>query len=87
MLSIEPVTFKYNLGVLHESQDPESVQIGFIAEDLDAAGLTNLVDYDVDGLPEGILYSRYIVALQAVVRHQASQIESLSTRLDALEGS
>jgi hypothetical protein len=87
MLSIEPVTFKYNLGVLHKSQDPESVQIGFIAEDLDAAGLTNLVDYDVDGLPEGILYSRYIVALQAVVRHQASQIESLSTRLDALEGS
>ncbi len=86
VLSIEPVTFKYNPGVLHESENPESVQIGFIAEDLDAAGLTNLVDYDADGLPQGILYSRYIIALQAVVRHQASQIESLSSRLDALEG-
>lgn len=86
ILGIEPVTFKYNLGVLHESQDPESVQIGFIAEDLDAAGLINLVDYDEDGLPQGILYSRYMVALQAVVRYQASQIQSLSDRLDALEG-
>jgi hypothetical protein len=86
VLNIEPVTFKYNSGVLHETEDQEAVQVGFIAEDLDAAGLTNLVEYDENGLPQGILYSRYIIALQAVVRYQASQIQSLSNRLDALEG-
>jgi hypothetical protein len=86
VLNIKPVTFKYNSGVLHETEDQEAVQVGFIAEDLHDAGLTNLVEYDEDGLPQGIFYSRYITALQAVVRHQASQIESLSTRLDALEG-
>ena len=86
VLNIEPVTFKYNSGVLHETEDQEAVQVGFIAEDLDAAGLTNLVEYDENGLPQGIFYSRYITALQAVVRYQASQIQSLSGRLDALEG-
>jgi hypothetical protein len=86
VLNIEPVTFKYNSGVLHETEDQEAIQVGFIAEDLDAAGLTNLVEYDEDGVPQGIFYSRYITALQAVVRHQASQIQSLSDRLDALEG-
>jgi hypothetical protein len=85
ILNIEPVSFKYNVGILHKSEDPDVIQVGFIAEDLDEAGLVNLVDYDENGLPEAIQYSRYIVALQTVVRYQNSQIKDLIDRVKALE--
>ena len=86
VLSIVPKQFKYNVDVERLGSAAE-MAYGFIAEDLDELGLTPFVDYDESGNVFGIDYSKYVVALQAVARHQASQIQLLSDRLDALEGS
>lgn len=85
VLSVIPKKFKYKIDVENYG-DAAETSYGFIAEDLDELGLRPFVDYDENGKPFGIDYAKYVVALQAVVRHQASQIEILSNRLDALEG-
>jgi len=88
ILSIKPISFKYNIGLLKQENgnDPDEIQWGFIAEDLHDAGLTGIVDYDPEtGDVEGIKYARFVVALQAVVRSQQEQIKSLSDRIEILE--
>lgn len=59
--------------------------VGFIAEELDAAGLTEFVEYDDEGRPDAIQYDRLSVGLLAVVKSQQAQLDALSARLDALE--
>jgi hypothetical protein len=85
VLSVMPKKFKYTTDI-EQYGDNAPVAYGFIAEELHELGLTEFVDYDELGDPFSIEYSKYVVALQAVVKHQASQIQSLSDRLDALEG-
>ena len=85
ILSVEPRKFKYKSDVA-EFGDEAKYAYGFIAEELHDAGLYGYVTYDEAGVPDGVQYALYVSALQAVVRHQASQIQSLSDRLDALEG-
>lgn len=84
VLSVVPKKFKYKTDVERLGSTAE-MAYGFIAEDLDGLGLSPFVDYDESGNVFGIDYPKYVVALQAVARHQASQIELLSSRLDALE--
>lgn len=81
ILSIDPVKFKY-IKAVEESGDAAETEIGFIAEDLHDAGLTEFVDYGMSGEPEGIHYQTYVVALQAVVRAQQQQIDDLKVRLE-----
>lgn len=57
---------------------------GFIAEELDEIGLGELVEYK-NGIPESISYDRMVGALIPVIQHQQSVIESLTSRLEALE--
>jgi hypothetical protein len=88
ILEIEPMSYRYIPGILkaENGNNPDELQAGFIAEDLDAAGLSMLVDYDpVTNKPVGIQYSRYSLALQAVVRHLSSEIQDLKSRLEVLE--
>jgi hypothetical protein len=84
ILSIEPKVFRY-IDAVESLGEDAPLELGMIAEDLHDAGLTHLVDYGKDGSVQGIHYSMYVTALQAVVRHQATQIADLSSRLEALE--
>jgi hypothetical protein len=84
ILSIEPKVFRY-IDAVETLGEEAPIELGMIAEDLHDAGLTHLVDYGKDGSVQGIHYSMYVTALQAVVRHQATQISELAARLDALE--
>jgi hypothetical protein len=84
ILSIEPKVFRY-IDAVESLGEDAPLELGMIAEDLHDAGLTPLVDYGKDGSVQGIHYSMYVTALQAVVRHQATQISELAARLDALE--
>lgn len=77
ILSIQPKTFKYNVDVTEFGLENTSTVIGFIAEDLDEAGLGYFVHYGSDGKPESIPYSKYVVALQAVVRNLNDRITTL----------
>lgn len=75
-------------------KDPETDvrYVGFIAEEVDEAGLGIFVDYDDEG-PFAIQYDRISVALLSLARSQQQrldkqqqQIDDLTARLDALEG-
>ncbi|WP_408895950.1 tail fiber domain-containing protein [Nocardioides sp. R1-1] len=66
--------------------DPDAKRhVGFIAEELHAAGLSEFVEYDDQGRPDAIQYDRMSVALLAVVKSQQAQLDAIAARLDALE--
>jgi hypothetical protein len=77
LLSIEPKVFKYNVDVEEFGIDNTPDVVGFIAEELNELGLGYFVNYDSDGEPMSIPYSKYVVALQAVVRNLNDRITAL----------
>jgi hypothetical protein len=81
ILSVEPVQFNYK-----SEEDSSPKHAGFIAEQLVEAGLNDYVSFDESGNPVTVNYDRFVSALQSVVRHQATQIADLNSRLSALEG-
>lgn len=85
ILAIEPVVFRYKQQV-DELGDDAEVEIGYIAERLHEAGLTQFVFYDADGRPEGIHYELWSVAVHAAARHVYNRVRALEERLDRLEG-
>lgn len=86
VLGLVPVCYRYKA----EHVEPGAArpyEIGLIAEDVDAAGLEELLYRDKDGKPDGIAYEKLSVALLSVCRDQQTQIDALVARLDALEAS
>lgn len=59
--------------------------LGLIAEEVEAAGLTDLVTYDENGKLQGVAYERLAVALIPIIREQRDQLAALTARIDALE--
>lgn len=94
VLSIEPKRFRY-IEQVQQFGDDAAVEVGFIAEDLEAAGLTPwVVHRDIDGetVPDGVEYSTFAVAHQSVLRDldardkaKQEQIDVLTARINALE--
>lgn len=68
ILQVQPKSFVYNNG---------GPDIGYIAEDLDAVGLTNLVNYDKEGRPDSIKYDKIPLYLLEVIKQQQVDIDSL----------
>ena len=60
-------------------------EVGFVAEEIDALGLGEFVEYDEEGLPSSIKYDRLTAALVPLIQQQQAQIVAMSARLDALE--
>lgn len=77
ILRAEPRSFRYKASGEHG--------IGYIAEEIDAAGLKNLVIYDKDGAPDGVRYEMVPLYLVEVVKAQERRIASLEERLARLE--
>jgi hypothetical protein len=88
LMQLEPVSFRYKQSVT-ELGGGADVAHGFIAEQADAIGLTEFVDYEADEdgnlRPDNFRYIDFTAALLDVVKKQQVAIESLSARLDALE--
>lgn len=76
VLNLDLVTFLYKAEI--DTDNLGELQYGLIAEDVHDAGLTWLVDYGEDGIPEGVRYDRLALALLPLVQH-------LDARLTALE--
>jgi hypothetical protein len=72
------VSFRY-IEAVKNLGDDAAVEVGLIAEEVDALGLKWLVDYDTEGKPFGIKYDR--LALLFIPWAQ-----SIENRLAALEG-
>lgn len=77
ILAMHLVTFRYKVAIDADS----SVDYGLIAEDLDNLGLTWLVFYDADGLPQGVHYEKIALALLPVVQDHEARIASLEGKI------
>ena len=83
ILSCNPVSYTS----LCTSDDKTKVHYGFIAEEVDKID-TSLVFYNNEAEtpePEGVQYDRFIPALLNLVKRQKTQIETLETKVAALE--
>lgn len=59
---------------------------GFIAEEVDAAGLTEFVAYDTDGNPDALYYANMTALLVKAVQEQQEQIAELTAKLAKVTG-
>ncbi|QQS44650.1 tail fiber domain-containing protein [Candidatus Roizmanbacteria bacterium] len=69
ILDLKPVSYDFKDTGMHT--------IGYIAEEVDAAGLKDLVVYDTAGQPDGIKYDRMAMYLLEVVKDQQKSINAL----------
>ena len=82
VLGVRVRTFTYNPDFI--DSDGET-QIGVIAEELVALGLSEFVHFDHEGQAEGVAYEKLALALIPVVQKQSAQIEAIEARLSKLE--
>jgi hypothetical protein len=69
-----------------ESDDQTKDHFGIIADEVDAAGIKELVNYGVEGDVEGFQYERLTVVLLKHCQEQQAIITALTARVEALEG-
>lgn len=65
--------------------DTEQHYVGFIAEELDEAGLKCFVLYDEEGRPDAISYDRISAALVTLAQDQQAKIDDLRSEMDELK--
>jgi hypothetical protein len=75
-LSIKARRFRYKSDVEARGDDA-TADVGFIAEELVGAGITEPVFYDPDGRPEGINYDRMTPHLWAMVTQLLERVAAL----------
>ena len=68
-----------------EFDDDETKDIGVIAEELEALGLTDFIYYDADGIPDGVAYEKLALAVLSLVQVQDQRLNELEVRLSRLE--
>jgi hypothetical protein len=85
LLDVSPKTYT-------RPDNPGVYEIGYIAEEFDAAGLNRLVWYDENGRPEGINYDKIVLytnenvkALKEENRAQKEEIMKLKVEIDLLK--
>jgi len=78
VLAMQPTSWRDRAEV---AADPDTTRrhVGFIAEDLHDAGLSEFVTYDDEGRPDAIAYDRLSVGLLAVVQDLAGRMERLES--------
>jgi hypothetical protein len=77
IFSIQPKSFKFKVDIEEFGKENAPISVGFIAEEMHEAGLTDFVYYDKDGQVDGISYTRYVVALQAAVKNLNDRITAI----------
>jgi hypothetical protein len=82
VLDLQPVNFKYKHDVESNGSNAKS-HYGLIAEAVDAAGLSELVMYDNEGLPDSIEYSTIGVMLLPVIKQLTQRVAALEAASQA----
>jgi hypothetical protein len=67
------------------ARDAQTIFGGFIAEEIDAAGLNEFVVYDEDGNPDALQYGNMVALMAKAIQEQQAFITSLTARITALE--
>lgn len=81
ILHLEPKTYTRIGG------EPDRWEIGYIAEEVHELGLTRLVEYDLEGRPDGVNYEKMVLYLNEVIKRQQGRIAELEKRIEQLEKS
>ena len=83
VLKLQPVTWH---DIWQDTGDENKPRIpGFIAEDVHEAGLTEYVQYDDEGRPDGLNYDRMTAALLSVLKDHEKRIAELEAKVASLE--
>lgn len=64
---------------------PNHWEYGYVAEEIDSIGLTNLVGYDEQGIPDDVKYDRMVLYLTELVNAQQQNIDVLLKQNALLE--
>jgi len=65
--------------------DGDKVFGGFIAEEVDEAGLSEFVAYDEEGRPDALHYGNMVALMAKAIQEQQATINALTARIAALE--
>ncbi|MBI2368801.1 MAG: tail fiber domain-containing protein, partial [Deltaproteobacteria bacterium] len=81
ILAVEPKVYR-----MREGYGPPGFEnFGYIAEDLDEAGLESLVIYDGEGRPDGVRYKKVVLYVNEVVKAHHKMIEELQAEIAVLK--
>jgi hypothetical protein len=82
VLAIKPVRFKYKDEMFSSEEDAnKNWQYGFIAEQAYDAGLSEMLGFDDEGLPDYFSYERMCVAQQQVIRELWEKVKTLEEQV------
>jgi len=81
VLTLRPVTFMEK--ARQEQYKDNRVFGGLIAEEVDAAGLTEFVQYNAEGAPESLSYDHMVSLLVNAVKELNAKIEALEAKVGA----
>lgn len=81
VLRLRPRTWR-DRGEVEANPDTDRWHVGFVAEEVDDAGLHELVDYDEHGQPLAVAYDRMSVALLALLQDQQRRLDRLEAHLE-----
>ena len=82
--SLRPVYYKSNRTNADGNEDSHQYA-GFIAEEIDAAGLTEFVQYGEDNTPESLAYGNMVALLTKAIQELKAELDTTKARLAALE--
>lgn len=77
---LRPVFYKAKSGISTEQRFA-----GFIAEEIEEAGLTEFVQYAEDGSPDALSYGNMVALCIKAIQEQQQMIETLQAKVAALE--
>ena len=85
LLKLRPVTFSSKPRDGDDTPDTKTYA-GFIAEEVDAAGLSEFVQYNADNQPDALAYANMVALLTAAIQELSAKNDALEIRLAKLEG-
>jgi len=81
VLQLRPVTYKGK-----SESDGDKVFGGLIAEEVDALGLTEFVQYAEDGSPDALAYGNMVSLLVNAIKDLKAELDTVKAELAALKG-
>lgn len=78
MLKVQPRIYN------RKSEGDDKWEIGYIAEEIDSLGMKDLVLYDEQGRPNSLIYKKFVIYTNELVKMQHNEIELLKAQVNTL---
>lgn len=85
-INVNPVTFNYKREAVSDDAQAEALNVGFILDDFEDAGVSQFLVYQAEGDDfKQLRYDLMAIYLHKVVQEQNKTIKDLTARIEALE--